>query len=1144
MSDASIGTVSISVVPDATGFYRKLDADLSEQADVLGKQLGKEIGDGFTTGIRDGMVKGASEGAAASSGIVEAAGALQGRSFGDAFGRTVQERIASAFRDLPQYDPSINTGEWDREMERIRDDLGTLGGKSIGVDIGDGEALAQVMRLRAELRTLAFNASDIRIRFDSAAAEAKLGRIIAEVEALDVRTRALNSGAFNDILHTGLTNATNSISELDNSRGSDQLAFVRSQLGRLNDMTVGVDISDDAALAKLAKLRAEVSLISQTASSIKLRVDSGAVASQLEAVESRLTGLDMRAQNVLRAEARAEAAARTLMAENAKAEAELSRGGGGGTRPPVDNSNSSSSSGGDNGSKRFNVPLTQGRMTPAEIAAITSALIPLGAAAAIAGGSLVAMGAAGIAAFLGIRQEVAAGTAEGQVYTAYLQVLRNDLQIIETVAAHNVLQPFEQSIFTLNGYMPQVTSEMGQFSSIVGTTGERVLTGFVAGMVQLDPLFLSVGQSTENLAAKFERFATGSGLRNFGVYAQEVLPQARGLLDGVGTAVEHIVESMRGFGFGAISTLRLLVDTLNLIPVGVLQIAVPAITGFFLAFKAANSIQEALAGVKLFGLAAATTGAEVAASTTEVTAATTATTALGTAADTATTKVEASAVATDTATASVAAYGEAAVASATEVEASATASEAAQGAMAATTDVAEGAGGAFAAVGRGLSGAAKFLPIVGVGFALLSTVIEAGARKAAEFTDQENKMAAGLAQGGTAAQKSTEQMAALKVAAENQVSAAAAQEKQYKGTYGAQLNMLSAMNNQKQVESELSTIKKKAAADTAAQNLVDEAALGISKQQATSTAQLLGLTTTQYLTAAAAAKQNIEQGKQQIATWEAEGNYASVFAEKLKGSTADLLTQTAATDSFHASLLQVTDALNKGSGSLDLNTASGVATAQAYDSLFAASNASAQATAQQTQSVEAGTAQWYANRQAMIDNVNANTNLTATAKQNIIDYILETDKVPPNLTTTVTVDDYQAILKIHEVQAAYISAAAQVGLLTIPAAAQGALVGEPAGEIHGPGTGTSDSIIMRVSNGEFISTAESTARNLAALAAGNAGATLVPTEPDYLMAPVSARNVSVGGPSAGQVNNIQIVGVRDEVAAAQAVVRRIRKGNV
>ena len=48
------------------------------------------------------------------------------------------------------------------------------------------------------------------------------------------------------------------------------------------------------------------------------------------------------------------------------------------------------------------------------------------------------------------------------------------------------------------------------------------------------------------------------------------------------------------------------------------------------------------------------------------------------------------------------------------------------------------------------------------------------------------------------------------------------------------------------------------------------------------------------------------------------------------------------------------------------------------------------------------------------------------------------------------------------------------------------------GMVHGPGSGTSDDVPIMASNGEFVSTADSTARNEAALAAGNKGATLVP----------------------------------------------------
>lgn len=52
------------------------------------------------------------------------------------------------------------------------------------------------------------------------------------------------------------------------------------------------------------------------------------------------------------------------------------------------------------------------------------------------------------------------------------------------------------------------------------------------------------------------------------------------------------------------------------------------------------------------------------------------------------------------------------------------------------------------------------------------------------------------------------------------------------------------------------------------------------------------------------------------------------------------------------------------------------------------------------------------------------------------------------------------------------------------------------GLLNGPGTGTSDSMLARVSNGEYVNNAASTARNLAALRYANSGGTIMPA-PDY-----------------------------------------------
>ncbi len=94
-----------------------------------------------------------------------------------------------------------------------------------------------------------------------------------------------------------------------------------------------------------------------------------------------------------------------------------------------------------------------------------------------------------------------------------------------------------------------------------------------------------------------------------------------------------------------------------------------------------------------------------------------------------------------------------------------------------------------------------------------------------------------------------------------------------------------------------------------------------------------------------------------------------------------------------------------------------------------------------------------------------------TAASKVKGYVTQLEKIKSNYGTTITVQ--------------YTGAAIKKGTSVIGSAyATG-------GKLVGPGTGTSDSMLARVSNGEYVSTAASTSRNEAALAAGNRGARLM-----------------------------------------------------
>jgi TP901 family phage tail tape measure protein len=126
----------------------------------------------------------------------------------------------------------------------------------------------------------------------------------------------------------------------------------------------------------------------------------------------------------------------------------------------------------------------------------------------------------------------------------------------------------------------------------------------------------------------------------------------------------------------------------------------------------------------------------------------------------------------------------------------------------------------------------------------------------------------------------------------------------------------------------------------------------------------------------------------------------------------------------------------------------------------------------------------------------------STAQDKIAVLQTQIDNIQQGLVPTVDTDTLEGREKVAELQREIDQLkgkSVQVEVQTVNTSTTpgqkhpGAKGNATGGKISGPGTGTSDSVLRRLSNGEYVSTAKSTSRNERALAAGNAGAMLTAT---------------------------------------------------
>jgi hypothetical protein len=206
MTDITIGSVGVEVVPSARGFGRSVSRQVNPEAARIGQEFGRLVGAAaereMASGVREGLRSGSRE--------ANQQGSRQGSDYGGSFARALKTRLEAAFRSLPEIELRADSSGADREITAIRDRLLALRDRRIGIDIDAGEASRQVEELENHLRLLAQQSPEVDVRIDAGRAAAELARFQAEVNRLDGQSIDVDV-------------------DVDTARASAQLALLRGQ---------------------------------------------------------------------------------------------------------------------------------------------------------------------------------------------------------------------------------------------------------------------------------------------------------------------------------------------------------------------------------------------------------------------------------------------------------------------------------------------------------------------------------------------------------------------------------------------------------------------------------------------------------------------------------------------------------------------------------------------------------------------------------------------------------------------------------------------------------------------------------------------------------------------------------------------------
>lgn len=307
----------------------------------------------------------------------------------------------------------------------------------------------------------------------------------------------------------------------------------------------------------------------------------------------------------------------------------------------------------------------------------------------------------------------------------------------------------------------------------------------------------------------------------------------------------------------------------------------------------------------------------------------------------------------------------------------------------------------------------------------------------------------------------------------------------------------------------------------AAVSAVDKNTSATANLAAVQTPLAAGLGTTDKAIADLAEKNDKAAAKTGDATlqMQLQGDAAGLLKQQLDLLNGKQLNVAQAQTSAASATLGLTKSLKENGTTLSTNTQKGVENRQAIEQKIAADQALAEATAKATGSTKAGTESLRTSKAQLEDTLRSQGKLTDKVQAYIDKLYAVPKKVPP---TKLEVQTAQGLASIKAFQKALDSLHANPITQSVryvyegrrpnggvstqggQTFADGGVVrsripGYAGGTIVGPGSGRSDSILagiagtqemIRISNGEFISTDASRRRNQAALEAGNRGATL------------------------------------------------------
>ena len=245
----SAGTVFLEVVPSFDKWNRRITREVEQR----GEAAGRSFDEGFERASGGNAVERALGPERAATDTAGKRGSKSGRTFAGAFRKEVDRVIGQS---------TSNLGKGvDAETDAIVKSLRKLRKLKIGVDIGAGEALAELEAIGARARALSASDVDIEVRYNATQVDRGLSTTIAQLGLLEAAEPTIAPVVDTDrakaelarlmVLFRGLKAAVE-LELVGDESARRQLAAIKSQMAGIDTSNTTVEVVADVLQARAA----------------------------------------------------------------------------------------------------------------------------------------------------------------------------------------------------------------------------------------------------------------------------------------------------------------------------------------------------------------------------------------------------------------------------------------------------------------------------------------------------------------------------------------------------------------------------------------------------------------------------------------------------------------------------------------------------------------------------------------------------------------------------------------------------------------------------------------------------------------------------------------------------------------------------